>query len=134
MRSITLNLSIRNLRDANHAANDEHRTAAKADQRGQHCRAGGRNLDEKVLQPALALHVGQGQERGYCPGLFLRAGPHGPGQSHLQMDTHSTALLRQRPEGEMRKINIKKNKKITKKFPIFTQIFKTTIQHNFRSF
>lgn len=88
-------------RDRGHAVGDDkHRTAAKADQRGQHRRAGGRQLHEEVVQQALALHAGQGQERGHGPGLLLRAGLHGPRQPHLQVDTHATALLRQRSEGE----------------------------------
>lgn len=88
-------------RGRDHAVgDDQHRTAAEADQRGQHRRPGGRQLHEEVVQPAPALHAGQGQERGHGPRLLLRAILHGPRQPHLQVDTHATTLLRQRSEGE----------------------------------
>lgn len=82
-----------------HAAG-QHRTAPQANQRGVHRRAGGRGDDEKVVQQAPALHAGQGQERGHGQGLLFRTGLHGQGQPDFQMDTHATALLRHRPEGQ----------------------------------
>jgi len=72
----------------------------QADQCQVHIGRRGRGGHEEDVQPAPALHAGQGQERGHHPGLLLRASPFGQGQSDIPVDQNATIPLRRQPEGE----------------------------------
>lgn len=65
----------------------------EADQRPRHRGGGGCGADQEDLQPAPALHAGEGQECGHPQGLLFRPGAHRQGPPRVQVDPDPATLL-----------------------------------------